>query len=204
MLENSLELKKSLEKDDLTKTLISELKKSTDSVFFSGQMSMKEEGVTIYSRGPFSFGQTSLVAISAVGAGAALVMPALGTARSKAQAKRVTNGLKQCGLGMMMYFADGSQFKVPENYHEAYEWDLQFFEQPNLNFTPLSWDEVFDQASPWKFFIKPGQLLSDIENSEVPLIAVPAMKNGGKLLVLHGDGHVESVIVPGVERNEFK
>ena len=39
--------------------------------------------------------------------------------------------------------------------------------------------------------------LAEIEDSEIPFVAVPAMKSGDRLLVLYGDGHVESVDIPG-------
>lgn len=197
IIKNSSEIQNKLEEDDLGRELINELQKSTDSVFFSGVMSMKPEGVTIYSRGPFSVGQTSLVAVSAVGTAAALVMPALGTARQKAKGKQLSNSLKQSGLGYMMYFSDGSQTKIPKEYHLAFEWELSHFAHDNLDFNPMNWEEVFSPSSPWKFFLKPGQKLVDIETPTTPLMAIPAMKSGDKLLVLYGDAHVESKEVAG-------
>ena len=192
LVENSVEIQTKLEEDDLGRELLNELQKSTESVFFSGVMSMKPEGVTIYSRGPFSFGQTSLVAVSSMGVGAALVMPALGTARAKAKEKQINNSLKQSGLAYIMYFSDGVNVTIPKDYHLAFEWELNDFSQEILDFTPANWEEVFSSSSPWKFFIQPGQKLVDIENANTALIAVPAMKSGDKLLVLYGDGHVET------------
>ena len=172
-----------------------------DKMFFSGVYSLKPEGMTAYYRTPvggtFSNNSTLLTTTAITGIGAAMILPALGTARAKAQAKKVTNGLKQSGLGFFMYFSDGSEIVVPKDYYKAFEWELYYFEQPNLKFKPSTWDEVFAPSSPWKFFLKPGQKLAEIEDSEIPFVAVPAMKSGDRLLVLYGDGHVESVDIPG-------
>jgi hypothetical protein len=179
------------------------MKAYADKMFFSGVYSLKPEGMTAYYRtavgGTFNNDSMLLTTTAITGIGAAMVLPALGTARAKAQAKKVSNGLKQSGLGIMIFFSDGSEVVVPKDYHQGFEWELSFFEQPNLKFTPTSWGEVYSPTSPWKIFIKAGQKFSDIENPDYPVMAVPAMKSGDDLLVLYGDGHVETRLVPSWE-----
>ena len=54
-----------------------------------------------------------LVVVAIIGILAAMILPALGTARDKAQQKTCTNNLKQVGTAMIMYFSDGSETKMP-------------------------------------------------------------------------------------------
>ena len=54
-----------------------------------------------------------LVVVAIIGILAAMILPALGTARDKAQQKKCTNNVKQIGLGMQMYFSDGSETNLP-------------------------------------------------------------------------------------------
>ena len=56
-----------------------------------------------------------LVVVAIIGILAAMILPALGTARDKAQQKKCTNNVKQIGLGMQMYFSDGSETNLPNN-----------------------------------------------------------------------------------------
>ena len=199
------ELKKNPKVQEMEKYELKQLDDFANNAFFSGVYSLKPEGLTAYFRSPFGgIGQSHMVTVATIGMTSAMILPALGTARAKAQAKKVTNSLKQCGIGYFMYFSDGKYSKIPKDYHKAFEWDLFSFEQANLKFKPQSWDEVFGPTSPWKFFLKPGQSLADVEDPEVPLIAVPEMKNGDKLLVLYGDGHVESKTVPGWKELNLK
>jgi hypothetical protein len=44
-----------------------------------------------------------------------MILPALGTARDKAQQKTCTNNLKQIGTAMIMYYSDGTETRVPAN-----------------------------------------------------------------------------------------
>ena len=165
--------------------------------FLTGIYSLAPHGITAQMRSSLNLsgGSGSLAAVSTIGVMSAMILPALGTARAKAQGKKVTNGLKQAGLGMHMYYSDGTETQIPKDYHTAFEWDLYNFSQPNRNFNPTSWDQIFGASSPYKFFLKPGISFNDIESSTYPLIAVPEMKSGDKLLVLYGDGHVSTQTV---------
>ena len=165
--------------------------------YLAGIYSLTPQGITSQMRSSFgmSGGPGTLASVSTIGILSAMILPALGTARAKAHAKKATNSLKQAGLGMMMYYSDGSETKIPKDYHKAFEWELRLFSHSNRNFTATSWDQVFSSSSPWKFFLKPGTSFADIESSDYPVMAVPAMKSGDKLLVLYGDGHVSTTTV---------
>ena len=169
--------------------------------FLAGIYSLAPHGITAQMRSSLNLsgGSGSLAAVSTIGIMSAMILPALGTARAKAQGKKVTNGLKQNGLGIMMYFADGTESTVPKDYHKAFEWDLYSFVQPNRDFKPSSWGQIFGESSPYKFFLKPGVSFSEIESPTYPLIAVPEMRSGDRLLVLYGDGHVSTQVVGGWE-----
>ncbi|WP_337993432.1 type II secretion system protein [Lentisphaera profundi] len=54
-----------------------------------------------------------LVVVAIIGILAAMILPALGTARDKAQQKTCTNNLKQLGTAMVMYFSDGTENDIP-------------------------------------------------------------------------------------------
>ncbi|EDM24966.1 hypothetical protein LNTAR_03074, partial [Lentisphaera araneosa HTCC2155] len=54
-----------------------------------------------------------LVVVAIIGILAAMILPALGTARDKAQQKTCTNNVKQVGTAMIMYFSDGSETLMP-------------------------------------------------------------------------------------------
>ena len=54
-----------------------------------------------------------LVVVAIIGILAAMILPALGSARDKAQQKKCTNNLKQYGQKIYQFFADGSETQVP-------------------------------------------------------------------------------------------
>ena len=156
-----------------------------------------------------------LVVVAIIGILAAMILPALGTARDKAQQKRCTNNLKQIGIGMSMYFSDGSENSMPaatngqtinaSSTAEADEFQPLFeLDDNNLSCTAGRTDGgnlsygVGDDVG--------GAQLSAVEKSDTRIATdvsdddtADSHKTGGKANVLYGDGHVEAA-TKGVEQ----
>lgn len=152
-----------------------------------------------------------LVVVAIIGILAAMILPALGTARDKAQQKTCTNNLKQMGTAMIMYFSDGTETLMPTaagNYFQADDaggaatdfgalWELEYGTLScgaKRDATSGANDKVYTDCASVA-----GNSFSAVEDPQTR-IATDAVAagtadthtSGGKANVLAGDGHVEA------------
>ncbi|WP_337994453.1 type II secretion system protein [Lentisphaera marina] len=148
-----------------------------------------------------------LVVVAIIGILAAMILPALGTARDKAQQKTCTNNLKQIGTAMIMYFSDGSETNIPT-------FTTYFQESATAGSPGLLWELEYGalscnakrntaQAATAKIY----SICTDVSANTFAAVEDPQTriatdasangtsdyhKSGGKANVLAGDGHVEA------------
>ena len=153
-----------------------------------------------------------LVVVAIIGILAAMILPALGTARDKAQQKTCTNNLKQVGTGMIMYFSDGSETTMPAQTtylksgdfaSEAATWGGLFELEDGALSCNAKRDKTSGASTPATKVYGPctGIALAPFASVEDPQtrvsqdtnnVAVDFHESGNKANVLAGDGHVES------------
>ena len=135
----------------------------------------------------------------------AMVLPALGHSRPYSYTKHCTNNLKQIGLAMQMYFSDGSETIMPHNngarYLQSHDHISRLFElEPEI----LSCRAKRNEPQYKSVYVMQrgveGTSFEDIENPSSSITMdgdeyghMQVHKNGCKLNVLFGDGHVESI-----------
>ena len=135
----------------------------------------------------------------------ALILPALGHTRTNTGPKRCTSNLKQIGTAMIMYFSDGSETKMPHNngarYLQSHDNISRLFElEPEI----LSCRAKRNEPQYKGVYVMQrgveGTSFEDIENPSSSITMdgdeyghMQVHKNGCKLNVLFGDGHVESI-----------
>ena len=161
-----------------------------------------------------------LVVVAIIGILAAMILPALGTARDKAQQKTCTNNLKQVGTAMIMYFSDGSETAIPpnsDNYLRANDGgatDNQVGDLWDLSAGSLSCNakRTAQTGNEKVYALCTGIASANFDSVEDPQtrVATDSAKNGttagvhesgGKANVLAGDGHVEAT-APGMAQND--
>ncbi|MEN9359245.1 MAG: hypothetical protein RL095_780 [Verrucomicrobiota bacterium] len=137
---------------------------------------------------------SAVFSIAYIGILAAMLLPALGSVREKANVTKCKNELKMMGLSMQSYFSDGVATHMPSGEEasgvvdgvDAAYWgfDQQMIQCPAAH---------RDGASTYVWNTKAaGAEWSALNSPDVPLIwdASPHKVNG-KINVLFGDGHVE-------------
>ena len=137
-----------------------------------------------------------LVVVAIIGILAAMILPALGTARDKAQQKKCTNNLKQMGLSVHMYFTDGDETNMPTFSGKITRADGGGTE---------SWVGLFDigaldlscPAKGGSHYTVPSNVQGEswaVANESTFILAQDATTHstGDKISQLHGDGSVQS------------
>mgnify|MGYP006118508459 CR=1 FL=1 len=152
-----------------------------------------------------------LVVVAIIGILAAMILPALGTARDKAQQKTCTNNLKQIGTAMIMYFSDGSETNLPiDAAYFAADTEVAatvaMGNQLDLVYGALSCNAkrvtgtaVADKVYGSCQFVS-GNAFAALEDPQTRIATdgtktagtIDSHKSGGKANVLAGDGHVEA------------
>ena len=158
-----------------------------------------------------------LVVVAIIGILAAMILPALGTARDKAQQKKCTNNVKQIGLGMQMYFSDGSETNLPDNNGGttatrmgSAELAAQGGDIPSAGDTAVTYAfDINDAMLSCPAKTKDSSTTSVLEYMNVASFSNQSFANiedpdtavtgdaelhgtGGKRSMVYGDGHVES------------
>ena len=160
-----------------------------------------------------------LVVVAIIGILAAMILPALGTARDKAQQKTCTNNLKQIGTSMIMYFSDGSESNMPGQ-ADAYImaesnadeddagalWELEdgaLSCSAKRDATNVAAEKVYNfcagtASAPFASVEDPQtRIATDTDEGGV----ADFHTSGGKANVLAGDGHVEAT-TSGTAQND--
>jgi prepilin-type N-terminal cleavage/methylation domain-containing protein/prepilin-type processing-associated H-X9-DG protein len=149
-----------------------------------------------------------LVVVAIIGILAAMILPALGTARDKAQQKTCTNNLKQIGTSMIMYFSDGSEINMPAQasyiQSEAQSGDTEWGALWQLEDGALSCNAKREDTNAVDEKVYgpctgiASASFAAVEDPQTRVAtdtnvdAADSHKSGGKANVLAGDGHVES------------
>ena len=149
-----------------------------------------------------------LVVVAIIGILAAMILPALGTARDKAQQKKCTNNLKQFGLAMQMYFSDGSETLMPHTGSAgtlitqsatATDYFTLFDLDENLLSCPAKRTAATTAAAEYTTAANVnGAGFSSLEDSDTKIAGdangaatADTHATGSKMNVVYGDGHVE-------------
>jgi len=134
----------------------------------------------------------------------AMIIPALQTARSKRPQKPCTNNLKQIGLAMSLYFADGSETEFPKNTKFNYlDEQSQIVKSLKIDLKNLTCKAQRVKAKKSVYVVPTpiqGMKLDDFENVD-SIIAydgttegdVDFHKTGNRANALFGDGHVQTI-----------
>ena len=117
--------------------------------------------------------------------------------RDRAQQKKCSNNLKQIGLGMQMYFVDGTETRMPNDsgeisvtrkrgWHELFDLEAANLACPAKHHGPkFSYTIHRDAAN--------GVEFSKIEGPATAVAGDSSLHEiGGKANILFGDGHVSS------------
>ena len=142
-----------------------------------------------------------LVVVAIIGILAAMILPALGTARDKAQQKRCTNNLKQIGTQVAMYFSDGTETKLPTLAASQLTGATDFFTLLEMDASQLSCTAKRESAAGTGYFyggkIEDDIRLAIVENSDSAVLGDATGQGtgdlhstGNKMNILFGDGHV--------------
>ena len=138
-----------------------------------------------------------LVVVAIIGILAAMILPALGTARDKAQQKKCTNNLKQMGLAVHMYFTDGDETAMPTiavnssigvtaddtgDWYDLYDLDSDQLSCPAKGGT--SYETLCAQGVAWSTANESDYAIAGDEGTHT---------TGNKINVLYGDGSVQPV-----------
>jgi prepilin-type processing-associated H-X9-DG protein len=148
----------------------------------------------------FSF-TSLLIIVFVVGAIASLIIPSMGHSRPYYQTKRCVNNMKQIGLGMHMYFSDGTEKNMPMAYgtirksntnswNDLFELDESTLECPAKRIGRKKTYAIHSDAAD-------GVLFSTIEHADSAVAGDTTVhKNGRKANILYGDGHVAPFRLP--------
>ncbi len=124
-------------------------------------------------------GEKIIAGSATVGVLAAMLLPALGSVREKAEMTKSKNSLKQIGLCINSYFSDGTTTEFPAT-------------------EKLGLDPVFmhtRSGAPYIFLFEPGMKFGPVNTPSIPLALEPVEEFAkmGSCNVLFGDGHVEAI-----------
>ena len=150
-----------------------------------------------------------LVVVAIIGILAAMILPALGTARDKAQQKTCTNNIKQVGTAMIMYFSDGSEVNMPalttylkaednataNDYGDLWQLEdgaLSCSAKRNGTSDPNAKVYTICTSVPSAPFASVEDPQTRVSTDASAVAAADAHTSGGKANVLAGDGHVEA------------
>ena len=133
----------------------------------------------------------------------------MGRSRPYAQTKRCVNNMKQIGLGMHMYFSDGTESRMPMAYgtirkdgknawNDLFEIDDTNLKCPAKRLGRKKTYAIHPDASG-------GVLFSTIENADSAIAGDTTLhKNGHKANILYGDGHVSPFHLPIGKIDNYK
>ena len=124
-------------------------------------------------------GDKLIAGTATVGVLAAMLLPALGQVREKAEMTKSKNNLKQIGLYINSYFSDGTTTEFPA-------------------VDKLGIDQAFlltRSGKPYILLFEPGMNFARVNNPNMPLAIEPVEEfvRMGYCNVLFGDGHVEGI-----------
>ncbi len=143
------------------------------------------------THGPLSLGTAAVGGVMA-----AMVLPALGSVREKAQITKSKNSLKQHALTMQSYFSDGTSTKFPEDMKQM-GFDENMLNAPThegQHFTVA--DLVAGRAD--YVLVNTDLTWAEVNNPSTVLMFEKPNLHGNQLngvLAAFGDGHVE--VIPG-------
>ncbi|MEN9362305.1 MAG: hypothetical protein RL095_3840 [Verrucomicrobiota bacterium] len=123
-------------------------------------------------------GDKLLLGTATVGIAAAMILPALGQVREKAEITKSKNNLKQIGLCINSYFSDGTSVAFPA--------------VDKLGIDPMTLRTR--SGKPYIFLFEEGMPFASVNSPYFPLAVEPVEEFArmNSCSVLFGDGHVES------------
>ncbi len=141
-------------------------------------------------------GPVSLGSVAMGGVMAAMILPALGSVREKAQITKSKNSLKQHGLTMQSYFSDGTSNKFPEDMKQM-GFDEVLLAAPIREGQRYTIADLVAGRADY-VLVNTERTWAEINNSSTVVMFEKPNFYGSQLkgvLALFGDGHVE--LIPG-------
>ena len=132
---------------------------------------------------------STLVGVAVIGILAAMVLPALATAREKAKMANSKSNLKNMGTSVAAFFADGVSTNFPKDYKKM-QFDRMIFSHP-LDSKPVDLDEVFKGNRSYVPVYKAGAAYEGSSTKPLFMERPGFWKTTNLVYVVFEDGHVE-------------
>ena len=159
--------------------------KSPEAFMIAGK---KKNGMKIDMLSSFQFQSSAMISVSVIGVLAAMILPALGKARSKAKQAKSKSHLKQMGLSVAVYFSDGDSSAFPD--YKKLEFEEAIFQHPETG-RKVSLADVFAGKGDYIPLFKKGDTYTG--SADTPLfVEKPGIRPSGIVYVVYQDGHVSS------------
>lgn len=157
----------------------------------------KPNGFKAEINSAFSMPQGQMMtSVAVVGVAAAMVLPALGKARTKAKMANSKSNLKQLGITIAVYFTDGIDSKFPEDLSKL-EIDEYIFTHPETN-REATLEQVMIGQADYIILFKTGDTFTG--GKSIPLaMERPGIWDDGSVNVVFQDGSVRSYYGETVE-----